>query len=194
AIPSGHDFGFVPVGQSSSPKTFTVTFNRSGRLTQLPSSTPTFPISSTCELDKWYNPGDTCTLTVTFKPTTPGIKTAGGETLWLKEGTREWEGYIYFQGIGDTAGTWQTGEWSACSGGAGEWLTGPWTPTTGCGLTEQSRTATCAMIANSGVRTRNVTCMDGNGRALDMVFCMDQPPPAASERCTPMGEASCGEP
>ena len=192
ATPSGHDFGLVPVGQSSSPKSFIVKFNRSGILTGLLESTE-FHTSGTCNLNHHYTAGKTCTLTVTFKPTAPGPATAGGSALRIIADTKHWSGEIYLQGIG-ADGTWQTGEWSACSGGAGEWLTGPWTPTTGCGLTEQSRTATCAMIANSGVRTRNVTCMDGNGQELDLVFCMDQPPPAASESCTPMGEASCGEP
>src|SRR5690606_31642270 len=134
-IPSGHDFGLVPVGQSSSPKSFTVKFNETVTLTQLPSPTQQFHISSTCKLGERYTAGSTCDLRVTFKPTARGFMTAGGRGALRTSNDNQ--GHIYLQGLG-TDGAWQTGEWSACCGGAGEWLTGPWTRTTGCGLTEQS--------------------------------------------------------
>src|SRR5690606_1755747 len=82
----------------------------------------------------------------------------------------------------------------ACTGGHGDWVPGGWAPDTGCGLVDQTREATCAINANSGTRTRSITCRSSEGETVLDVYCDGLTPPAESESCTPNDTSVCGPP
>lgn len=89
---------------------------------------------------------------------------------------------------------WVAGEFGECTGGSGGFEYGAWFPETGCGLTPQTRTGSCSVVADSGTRERSVTCRDGTGAEVDPGECEGDPPPT-SISCTPLEADVCvGEP
>ena len=74
--PGALDFGTQRVGTASPPKTVTLNNTGTGALNpgDIPTATGDFLVSSACEAE--LQPDESCQLTVTFKPTTSGPRTA----------------------------------------------------------------------------------------------------------------------
>jgi sulfatase modifying factor 1 len=111
-----------------------------------------------------------------------------------------------------TGGTaaYSFGAYGACAGGRGTWSYDPWgtcsaamvcsgtgteTRTAACGFVADSgtetRSAACGWEPESGTQSRAVVCRDARGDAVADALCA-APRPAATQRCTPSGEATCG--
>ena len=131
--------------------------------------------------------GQSCTVSVTFHPTTTGslsanigvAPTSGSGTTFTASGT------------GTITYGWVAGGFGSCTGGSGTWSYGSWAPTTGCGAVTQTESATCNVTLNSGTATQTVTCQDGNGNVVANSNCTGTEPPT-SESCTPSTGYSCG--
>lgn len=89
--------------------------------------------------------------------------------------------------------SWNTGDFGACAGGGGEWAAGAWSPLSGCGVISQSRDVTCVIEADSGIRSRTVTCLRSDGTEVDGSFCDPAEEPQAQVACTPTDPAICGK-
>jgi len=76
----------------------------------------------------------------------------------------------------------------------GQWITSPWLPARGCGLTLQTRSATCTVDAGSGTRSQTVTCIRSDGAEVAESYCDAESRPADTESCTPEGPVTCGVP
>lgn len=85
---------------------------------------------------------------------------------------------------------WRTGEWGACTGGSATWLTSDWTPGSGCGLVTQIRSVTCSVNADSGTRSRTISCVrTADNMVIDThlweAYCGAENRPVEVESCTP---------
>lgn len=149
--------------------------------------------ASTCTPGKTVNKNTSCTVTLTFTPTS-----IGGGDAWGYPNT----GYInmnttlgtvplrlYGRGVGYR---WQAGEWGSCQGDSSAyWQVGDWLPSLGCGEVEQTRTVVC--VAASGTQTRSVNCVrdDGNSTTqVDEANCEGQPRPETNRTCE-LSSATC---
>ncbi len=87
--------------------------------------------------------------------------------------------------------SWISGGFGECSGGSARWVAGQWLPATGCGATEQTRTLTCTVDANSGSRTQSSVCRRSDGVTVVDSNCDVSLQPVSMESCTP-SVADCG--
>lgn len=91
-----------------------------------------------------------------------------------------------FNGVWDTA----PGE---CTGGTGEPVVGEWFPTSGCGLTTQTRSVMCMVNESSGIQPTNVFCKSTtNGSVLAESECNPDTRPPDFQACTPSPDTACG--
>lgn len=131
-----------------------------------------------------------CTIKVTFKPKQTGERFIEIRPDLLKGGPVI--NSVFIRAYGVEGYSWKSGDFGTCAGGSGNWIPGEWLPATGCGLTEQSRTMSCAVDINSGVRTRIIQCVDAGGTVVPDNWCDISMRPSDSEPCTPIDETACG--
>jgi hypothetical protein len=131
--------------------------------------------------------GQTCTTgAINFAPASDGPK-AVTVTITPAFGTSS---PFTLSGTGTFGFSWNAAGFGSCTGGTGTWNYSTWSPTTGCGVTAQSRTGTCAVTALSGTETQVVTCVRSDGTVVANSNCTGTAP-ATSAACTPSTGFSC---
>jgi len=87
---------------------------------------------------------------------------------------------------------WQVGPWGVCSGGTAQWQYTSWLPSSGCGVTDQKRGASCSPDADSATQSRSVLCVRADGTTVANDSCNGTAQPASVESCTRVSGYSCG--
>lgn len=170
--------GLVTLTAAGGPITFTAT--------PVSASADFTVTAGTCTANSTLAVGQSCaTGVVVFNPTTAGAKSG---TLSINCGTG-CSTSVALSGISYSY-TWNTGDWGICTGGSAVWNTSPWTPASGCGNIEQTRTAACVAVSNSGSQSRSVICRRSDGAPVDDAFCGESKP-SGTQSCTPTS-FSCG--
>lgn len=193
--PTAVNCGTATVGSSVNCSSITVTAT-GGPITlsasPFSSSNARYSIGNgTCTASAALNVGESCTSgPITFSPNAAGALNA---TMTLNCGagcsataTVTGTGYSY---------SWQSDTWASCTGGSGTWQLSAYSPVNGCGITEQTRTASCEADTNSATQSRAVSCMrfDGvNSVAVSDLLCDSSSKPSTSQSCTPTTGYSCG--
>lgn len=187
--PSSVDCGEATPGSSKSCGPVTIT--ASGGPIKFASTPVTvssgFSVSAgSCAPNSELLEGHSCTTgEVTFRPTTTGSKSG---TLTINCGAN-CSTSVALSGAAYTY-SWVTGDFGPCEGGSGSWMVGDWAPTMGCGEVVQTRSVTCSIEADSGRRTRSVTCRRSDGETADPSWCSSEAPEAEAS-CTP-SDTVCG--
>ena len=141
--------------------------------------------SSTCT----GNVEASCTVGMLFTPTAIGSVT--GEMNLFSSNTPTISFYFSATAVSGVTYSWQAGAWGSCTGGSGSWVPSGWTPASGCGSTEQTRTASCSITADSGSESRTVTCEGSDGSTGSASDCTGTEP-ATTQACTPTSSSVCG--
>ncbi|MGA2233055.1 MAG: choice-of-anchor D domain-containing protein, partial [Tepidisphaeraceae bacterium] len=105
-VPTPQNLGTVALGSSSSPTAVTVRLPSGGTVNSIFVSTQGFSNldfantgGGTCSVSTIYTSGQTCTVSVTFSPTAPGLR-LGAVTLFNNSGAVLGTGYLFGTGTG----------------------------------------------------------------------------------------------